>query len=213
MATDETTTAEEACAALRAWRIRSRLRQDAIAKCLGVAQSQISRWESGRDLPRPHNVEAIRRLIRGSDVDPLVALKHFVTRSTQHLLLFDDQQNIVARSLPYLASPNPLDEFGWVLDSTRNPAFAPAHRRYQQVMADPAGVVGLSIALPFVHDDSFWLATINHTIHSIAGARLCLAELLFTPATGADSDIRIEEVRFDGSGEARMSVTLWRQPI
>src|SRR4051794_38179404 len=106
----------ELCSALRAWRIRSRLRQDAIAKCLGVAQSQISRWESGRDLPRPHNVEAIRRLIWGPEADPLLALRHFVTHSTQHLLLLDASQDILARSLPYQASPNPLDRFGWVLD-------------------------------------------------------------------------------------------------
>ena len=204
--------ADDICGELRAWRIRARLRQDAIAKCLGVAQSQISRWESGRELPRPHNIEAIRRLIRGPEVDPLLALRHFVLHSSQHLLLFDDQLDILARSLPFQASPNPLDRFGWVLDPERNPAFAPVQRRYRELLRDPGGVVGLAITLPFHHDGVRWVASIGKTIHSIAGIRVCLCELSFSPAGAGTADIRVEEVRLDPTGETRHSMTLWRQP-
>ncbi|MET3898546.1 transcriptional regulator with XRE-family HTH domain [Devosia sp. UYZn731] len=202
----------ELCSALRAWRIRSRLRQDAIAKCLGVAQSQISRWESGRDLPRPHNIEAIRRLVWGPEADPLLALRHFVTNSTQHLLLLDDQQNILARSIPYQASPNPLDRFGWVLDPVRNPAFAPAHRRYLELLQSPGGVIGMSITLPFEHEGEAWSAVLGNTIHSIAGVRVCLAELIFGPAVSEDRDVRVQEVRLDSLGDTRRSIKLWHQP-
>jgi transcriptional regulator with XRE-family HTH domain len=203
---------EEICGELRAWRIRSRLRQDAIAKCLGVAQSQISRWESGRELPRPHNIEAIRRLIRGPEIDPLLALKHFVIHSSQHLLLFDDQLAILARSLPFQASPNPLDRFGWVLDPERNPPFAPVQRRYLELLRDPGGVVGLTITLPFRHEGTRWTASIGKTIHSIAGIRVCLCELSFGPAGPGAADIRVEEVRLDPTGETRRSMTLWHLP-
>lgn len=202
----------EICSALRAWRIRSRLRQDAIAKCLGVAQSQISRWESGRDLPRPHNIEAIRRLIWGPEADPLLALRHFVTNSTQHLLLFDASQAILARSIPYQASPNPLDRFGWVLDPLRNPAFGPARRRYLELLQSPGGVIGMSITLPFEHDGEAWSALLGNTIHSIAGVRVCLAELTFAPAANEDRDVRIQEVRLDSLGDMRHSLKLWHQP-
>jgi len=202
----------EICDELRTWRIRSRLRQDAIAKCLGVAQSQVSRWESGRELPRPHNVEAIRRLIRGPEADPLLALKHFVVHSSQHLLLFDDQRDILARSLPFQVTPNPLDRFGWVLDPERNPSFAPVHRRYRELLGDPGGVIGLAIVLPFHHEGARWVASIGKTIHSIAGIRVCLCELSFGPAEPGHADLRVEEVRLDPAGETRHSMTLWRLP-
>jgi|SRR5215217_3243115 len=204
------TMAEEICVALRAWRIRARLRQDAIAKCLGVAQSQISRWESGRDLPRPHNVEAIRRLIRGPEADPLLALKHFVLHSTQHLLLLDERLDIVARSLPFQAPSSPLVHFGWVIDAERNPAFAPARRRYGDLLADPGGVVAMTITLPFRHEGTDWVAHIGNTIHAVADAHVCLCELSFAPTATADDGLRIEEVRLDATGETRHATTLWR---
>jgi transcriptional regulator with XRE-family HTH domain len=203
--------AENMCSALRAWRIRARLRQDAIAKCLGVAQSQISRWESGRDLPRPHNIEAIRRLISGPEIDPLLALRHFVLHSNQHLLLLDDSDEILARSRPFCASPNLLDRFGWVLDPERNPAFGPVRRRYRELLQGSAGVIGMSITLPFVCEGAAWVARLGTTIHSIAGTRVCLCELSFDAASNTDGSIRIEEVRLDPTGETHLSTTLWRQ--
>lgn len=204
--------AEELCSALRAWRIRGRLRQDAIARCLGVAQSQVSRWESGRDLPRPHNIEAIRRLISGPEIDPLLALRHFVVHSSQHLLLLDDQHEILARSLPFCITPNPLDRFGWVLDAERNPPFAPVQRRYRELLQGPPGVIGMAITMPFVNDGAHWVARVGSTIYSVAGTRVCLCELVFELAGDIDRNIRIEEVRLDPAGETRHAVTLWRQP-
>lgn len=199
------------CSALRAWRIRARLRQDAVAKCLGVAQSQISRWESGRDLPRPHNIEAIRRLVSGPEIDPLLALRHFVLHSNQHLLLLDDQYEILARSLPFHAPVNLLDRFGWVLDPQRNPNFAPVRRRYSALLRGSAGIIGMSIALPFFHEGTTWLATVTGTIHAVAGTRVCLCELGFDPAPDSDGAMRIEEVRLDPAGETRRATTLWQK--
>lgn len=124
----------ELCIALRNWRIRARLQQDAVARTLGVTQSQVSRWESGRDAPRPHNIEAIRRLIWGPEADPLIALRYFVEESHQNLLLMDANRTVIARSKPLKPSPGPLDRFGWVLDPVKNPAFAPAHSRFCELL-------------------------------------------------------------------------------
>ena len=203
---------EDLCDALRAWRIAARLRQDAVARCLGVAQSQVSRWESGRDRPRPHNVEAIRRLIWGPEADPFTALRHFVANSTQNLLLLDAEHNVVAQARPFQTSPNLLDRFGWVLDPNRNPAFRPVHRRYREVMAHPNGVVGMSIMLPFLHEGAHWVAALGQTIHSAAGLRLCLAELTFSPEQERAAGVSFEEVRLGNDGATRNHLTLWRQP-
>jgi transcriptional regulator with XRE-family HTH domain len=139
---------DDICKALRTWRIRSRLQQATIAECLGVTQSQISRWESGRDTPRPHNVEAIRRLVWGAEAEPLQALKHFVQNSTQLLMLIDAENGIIARSEPLRHSPNLMDRFGWVLDPETNPAFAPAWRRFSAILSQPDGVVGMTVTCP-----------------------------------------------------------------
>ena len=201
------------CLALRNWRIRARLQQSAIAQCLGVTQSQVSRWESGRDIPRPHNVEAIRRLIWGQDAEPLQALRLFVEQSSQNLLLIDAHHTIIARSRPLSQSPNALDSFGWVLDPEANPAFAPVWRRFVDILDQPSGVVGLTITLPFRHQGQAWCANIHKTIYSVAGLRVCLTEPRFAPATPADgTDIRFEEVRLSGDDTARHALTLWRQP-
>lgn len=201
--------ANDICKALRNWRIRARLQQAAIAQCLGVTQSQVSRWESGRDLPRPHNVEAIRRLIWGREAEPLQALKHFVENSFQNLLLIDADHAIIARSLPFHATPNPLDRFGWVLDPERNPSFAPAWRRFADILAQPDGVVGLSITLPFRQDGEDWSVTIRKTIYSVAGIRVCLAEPRFSRCL-LPGDIRFEEVRIGVDESERHALTLWR---
>lgn len=201
---------EDLCDALRAWRIAARLRQEAVANCLGVAQSQVSRWESGRDRPRAHNVEAIRRLIWGPEADPFTALRHFVVNSSQHLLLLDARHRIVAKARPFQASPNALDRFGWVLDPAQNRAFGPAHRRYQEVMAHPNGIVGMSIVLPFLHEGTRWVATLGQTIHSAAGLRLCLAELTFRPEDHDTEGVRFEEVRLGQDGATRNHLRLWR---
>lgn len=202
----------ELCIALRNWRIRARLQQDAVARTLGVTQSQVSRWESGRDAPRPHNIEAIRRLIWGPEADPLIALRYFVEESHQNLLLMDANRTVIARSKPLKPSPGPLDRFGWVLDPVKNPAFAPAHSRFCELLARPSGVVSLKITIPFVEAGRDWCATITKTIHTVAGTRICLVEPSFREATGLQGkEIRFEEVRLTPDEGERHSLTLWRQ--
>ncbi|CAN7384333.1 helix-turn-helix domain-containing protein [Devosia sp. LjRoot3] len=202
----------ELCTALRNWRIRARLQQDAVAKSLGVTQSQVSRWESGRDAPRPHNIEAIRRLICGPEADPLVALRYFVEESHQNLLLMDASHTIIACSRPLKLSSGPLDRFGWVIDPQKNPAFAPVHARFCELLARPAGVVSLKITIPFVENGRDWCAIITKTIHTVVGTRLCLVEPSFREATGLEGkEIRLEEVRLTPDEGERHSLTLWRQ--
>lgn len=196
------------CEALRLWRIRARLQQSAVAECLGVTQGQVSRWESGRDVPRPHNVEAIRRLVWGPEAEPLQALRHFVENSSQHLLLIDAHHAVVARSAPLRATPNPLDRFGWVLDPVANPAFAPAWRRFLAILEQPEGVVSITITLPFRHDGENWCATVTKTIYTLAGMRICLAEPRFGHG-GTTTEIRFEETRLRADDSQRHALTLW----
>lgn len=167
--------------ALRAYRNRQGLRQAALAQRLGVAQSQISRWESGRDRPRAASLEAVRALVWGDDGDPLAALRHFVAGSQQHLLLIGPEHTILARSAPLAVEPGPLDRFGWVIDPAENPAFEPIYARYRALLARPDGVVGLEIELPFMEGGSPWLARIRKTIYRVAGLSVCLAEIAFLP--------------------------------
>lgn len=202
--------ASDVCQALRNWRIRSRLGQAAIAQCLGVTQSQVSRWESGRDLPRPHNVEAIRRLIWGPEADPLLALRHFVEQSGQHLLLIDMHHTIIARSMPLRTQPNLLDRFGWVLDPARNAGFAPAWRRFVAILEQPSGAVGLTVTLPFTQEGEQWCLTLGMIVYSLGGIRVCLAEPSFTPCDGP-GDIRFEEVHIAADEGRRHALTLWAQ--
>lgn len=199
----------EICRALRNWRIHARLGQAEIAQCLGVTQSQVSRWESGRDLPRPHNVEAIRRLMWGADGDPLQALRHFVEHSGQHLLLLDKHQTIIARSLALRANPNPFNRFGWVLDPERNAAFAPAWRRFVAILDQPSGSVGVTVTLPFDQDGEHWCLTLSMIVYSVSGIRLCLAEPHFAPCDHR-GDIRFEEVRIAADQPERLKLTLWQ---
>lgn len=201
----------ELCTALRNWRIRARLQQAEVARSLGVTQSQVSRWESGRDTPRPHNIEAIRRLIWGPEADPLLALRHFVEQSHQNLLLLDAAQLVIACSRPLRQSPGPLDRFGWVTDPRKNPAYAPAHARFSELLARPSGVVSLKITIPFEQDGRAWCAIITKTIHTIAATRVCLVEPSFREATGLEGkEIRLEEVRLTPDEGERHSLTLWR---
>ncbi|WIY51762.1 helix-turn-helix transcriptional regulator [Devosia sp. YIM 151766] len=196
--------------ALRNWRIQGRLQQSAIAECLGVTQSQVSRWESGRDLPRPHNVEAIRRLIWGPDAEPLQGLRHFVEQSSQHLLLIDMHHTIIARSRTLRSGSELFDRFGWVLDPDRNPAFAPVWQRFVAILKQPSGTVGLTVTLPFMQQDEYWCATLAMIVYSVAGERLCLAEPHFARCD-ALGDIRFEEVRIAADQTQRQTLTLWQQ--
>jgi transcriptional regulator with XRE-family HTH domain len=186
--------------ALRAYRIAQGLRQAALAETLGVAQSQISRWESGRDKPRAESLAALRLLIWGEEADPLTALRHFVSRSEQSLLLIDKDHVILARSRPLSTEPSPLARFGWVVDPAENPGFEPIYARYRSLLAQPQGVVGLEIELPFMDGGSPWLARIHKTIYRVAGTAVCLAELAFLPRpAGTSPTARCIEHRLPGA--------------
>ncbi|UYO00812.1 MAG: helix-turn-helix transcriptional regulator [Devosia sp.] len=198
--------------ALRNWRIHARIQQATIAECLGVTQSQVSRWESGRDTPRPHNIDAIRRLIWGPEAEPARALRHFVEQSDQHLMLIDADLSTIARSRPLRAEPNVLDSFGWVIDPDANPACAPLWRRLATLLAEPGGAIGLNIVLPFEQDGRQWCASLAMTIYSLAGMRLCLAEPRFTRSDGL-ADMRLEETRIAETDTPRQRTTIWQREL
>jgi len=171
----------EVCVALRSYRIKARIKQEIIARALGVAQSQISRWESGRDIPRPHNIEAIRSLLWGNETTPLQSLVFFVRTSELPLVLIDQSQQLLARGLPFQHPGNELDRFGWVFDEKRNPAISEAHRPYREALADPRGIVGLELRVPFEHEGEYWLGVSHKTIYAIDGQGICLADIRFLP--------------------------------
>jgi len=201
-------TPQDICTALRAYRIRARLRQQTVADALGVAQSQVSRWESGRDTPRPHNAAAIARLLWGPDNEPLAALRQFVSSSQQNLVLFDSGFRLLARARPFMERPNPLARFGWVLDPHANPAIAPVHRRYRELMESPRGTVSLTLVIPFVDGSERWIARVQNTIYAVSGAAVCLAELAFEQAD-VEAHLSMEETRLDPVGQPATSLTRW----
>jgi transcriptional regulator with XRE-family HTH domain len=189
----------EICAALRAYRIRGRIRQQLIARALGVAQSQISRWESGRDLPRPHNIEAIKALIWGEAATPLQSLAFFVRTSALPLALFDSERRLLAAGLPFQRPYSDLERFAWVLDPAANPAVAGIDAQYRAILADPRGTPGFDIAIPFAHGGEPWLAQLHETLHMAGRQPLSLAEIHFAP-------------RRDGEGPAAPTLTRLRPP-
>lgn len=171
----------EVCVALRAYRIKARINQELIARALGVAQSQISRWESGRDIPRPHNIEAIRALLWGRDTSPLQSLVVFVRTSALPLVLVDQSHQLLARGLPFQLPDNDLERFGWIFDEGRNPALAEPHRPYREALADPRGIVGMELRVPFEHDGRPWIGVSHKTIYAVDGHGICLADIRFIP--------------------------------
>lgn len=67
---------------LRRWRVLNRVKQDALAADLGVSQSWISRWESGRVLPDGQQLVRITQLLRARpETAADRALLDLVTRS------------------------------------------------------------------------------------------------------------------------------------
>lgn len=169
------------CLALRSYRVKARIRQDVVAGMLDVAQSQISRWESGRDMPRPHNIEAIRALLWGEAITPLLSLVHFVATSSLPLVLFDHEHRPLARGLPFAAPGNLLERCGWAFDPAANPAYAEIHAHYRAVLADPRGAMGLEIHVPFRLQGADWVGVARKTVYALEGRGVCLADLAFTP--------------------------------
>ncbi|KKB12841.1 hypothetical protein VE25_05220 [Devosia geojensis] len=188
---------QDICAALRAYRVRARLRQRTVAIALGVAQSQVSRWENGRDTPRPHHAAALERLLWGPDDEPLAALRRRVSGSTRNLLLLDRGFHVLARARPFMERPDPLQRFGWVLDPQANPSAVPFHARYRDLMENPRGATGVVLALPFVDGNARWAAHMQALVCTVSEAAICLAELTFTPAGSADPTPLLNETRLE----------------
>lgn len=165
--------------ALRSYRIGARVNQEALARSLGVSQSQVSRWESGRDKPRAHNIEAIRALIWGRGRPQLASLALFVKSASAELALFDHDHRLLAASRSLADPDGPFSRMGWVFDPGANPGFAPIYAQYRRILAKPEGTVGLDIRLPFDVDGESWLGRARKTIAVIDGLGACLAEIEF----------------------------------
>ncbi|QMV01288.1 helix-turn-helix domain-containing protein [Devosia sp. D6-9] len=176
----------EICVALRSYRIKARIRQQVIAQALGVAQSQISRWESGREIPRPHNIEAIRLLLWGDAATPLQSLIYFVRTSALPLVLIDQSRQLLARGLPFQVPGNDLERFGWVFDEATNPELREAHGPYREALADPRGIVGLELRVPFEYQGEPWIGISHKTIYAIDGKPICLADIRFMRAANGN---------------------------
>ena len=162
--------------ALRSFRVRTRINQDAIARTLGVSQSQVSRWESGRDRPRAHNLDAIEALIWGRTDPVLAGLIHYVRGAQAPLVLFDDRLAIVAAS-PFLrGGGGPLALFGWLFDPEINPALAGMARRFT-MLAKTEPVIALEI--PFSHEARPWACYGRLTVNRIGPERFAIGEMSF----------------------------------
>src|SRR5690606_13892144 len=100
--------------ALRRYRISARLNQADIARSLGVSQSRVSRWESGRERPRAGNLELLAALVWGRNDPVLDALIHQARESMSPLVLVDARLEIIAASRFLRLAGGPLGQFGTV---------------------------------------------------------------------------------------------------
>ena len=166
---------------LRAYRIRARINQHDLARIVGVSQSQISRWESGRDSPRAANAETIRALVYGRADPQLAALIHLVETTSAAMALYDSDHRLIVASRNLTHPGGPFLQWGWLFDPGANPAYGPVYRRYRAILANPEGVVGLRIRVPFRVGDEPWCAEARKTIHVIGRSGVCLAEIAFLP--------------------------------
>lgn len=162
--------------ALRLYRIRARINQDAIARSLGVSQSQVSRWESGRDRPRAHNIDAIKGLIWGRTDPVLAGIMHYVRGAQAPIVLFDGALGIVAAS-PFLrVRGGPLTLFGWLFDPDINPTLPGLARRFE-MLARTAPVMMLEI--PYSHEARPWACHGRLTVNRIGPELYALGEMSF----------------------------------
>ncbi|WMT92073.1 helix-turn-helix transcriptional regulator [Pelagibacterium sp. H642] len=162
--------------ALRSFRIKTRINQDAIARTLGVSQSQVSRWESGRDRPRAANLDAIKALIWGRADPVLAGLIHYVRGAQAPLVLFDAGLEIVVAS-PFLRERGgPLRLFGWLFDAEINPALDGMARRFL-TLAKTEPVIALEI--PFSHEARPWACHGRLTVNRIEPDLYAIGEMSF----------------------------------
>ena len=162
--------------ALRSFRIKTRINQDAIARTLGVSQGQISRWESGRDRPRAANLDALKALIWGRTDPVLAGLIHYVRGAQAPLVLFDGDLEIIAASPLLRERGGPLRLFGWLFDAGINPALSGMARRFS-ALARSEPVVELEI--PFSHEARPWACYGRLTINRIGPDLYAIGEMSF----------------------------------
>ncbi|WP_127091964.1 helix-turn-helix domain-containing protein [Aquabacter cavernae] len=74
---------------LKTWRRLNGIKQVALANMLGVSQSAVSFWETGRDMPGPVQMSQINDLIAASTRDELAMEKAFTRRQGSVRALYD----------------------------------------------------------------------------------------------------------------------------
>lgn len=165
-------------ATLRGYRARFSIKQDALARALGVSQGQLSRWESGRERPGARNRDVIDALIHGR-ADPLLAgLIHYVRGARAPLALFDARLAIVAASPTLTGMGAPLARFGWLFDPDINPALDTLQKRF--IAMSKSGKV-LALEIPFSHEAVPWACLGRLTVSRIGSDITAIAEMVFTP--------------------------------
>jgi PAS domain S-box-containing protein len=83
---------------LRRFRRRRALTQMAFAELMGVDQTTVSRWESGRQVPELGMQRRLRDLVRRVEPRDEVLLKHWIDTSVGYTVLCDEDRIIRAAS-------------------------------------------------------------------------------------------------------------------
>jgi transcriptional regulator with XRE-family HTH domain len=99
---------------LRRWRVLNRVKQEALARDLGVSQTRISRWESGQARPEGRHLMKITQLLRARpETASDRALLDLVTRSGAPVHLVCDLTHRLLAMSPARAAEwrAPVSEF------------------------------------------------------------------------------------------------------
>jgi transcriptional regulator with XRE-family HTH domain len=163
--------------ALRRYRISANLNQAEIARSLGVSQSRVSRWESGREKPRARNLEMLKTLVWGRH-DPLLdALVHQVRESMSPLVLVDGRLEIIAASRFLRLTGGPMSQFGAVLERRWNPGIGKLAQDFRACAQD--GAIAARLVMPFSHDGEAWVCTARLTCCPIGPRLYGMGEMSF----------------------------------
>lgn len=73
---------------LRQWRKANRIKQSALAQQLNVAQSAISRWETGKDHPNPATLRRLAAMMAWNKPDAMLE-QAYIERQAGTVALFD----------------------------------------------------------------------------------------------------------------------------
>ncbi|GGA41325.1 hypothetical protein GCM10011499_08680 [Pelagibacterium lentulum] len=186
---------EDLGAALRSYRIVARINQAEIAAALGVSQSQISRWESGRDRPKPGNLEAIRSLVSSAGSRQRQALIHQVKISRSATILFDSVLHPLAIS-PLLARRNSdLARFGWLFVPDANPQFPALLGAYRKAIAHERNqLIGARLDIPFSHEGLPFHCAMDVALHQAGSELLALAEVAFAADQDNESEFSVTPI-------------------